>query len=426
MNVLLTGANGFIGSHLTAALLAAGHDVRAAVRDPAKFKRRFPRAEAFAADLNRMTIPSAWTTLVQGVDAVINCAGILQSRRGQSAVSIHADAPAALFAAAAEAGVGRVIQISAVSSGASTEYAQTKARADDQLAASDVDWIILRPSLVYARDAYGGTAMIRALAVCPFVIPAFGQAQAVFAPIHVTDLCKTVLWALESPSPRRATLEPCGPESLTIAELTRAYRGWFGLRPTPLLHLSRPVVEAACRLGDVFGAGPLTTTSLRQIEAGNTADVAAFSGVTGIVPRPLAEMLEREPAGTGELWQARLYLARPLIRAALILMWMASGLIGLIGVQAAQPYLSALSIPGQLHLSLALFVCLIDLAIGVALALRWAPQTVFWSQIVVVSAYTVVLTLAAPALWLDLFGPLLKNIPILALILVDRIIEIER
>lgn len=426
MKVLLTGANGFIGSHLTALLLQAGHGVRAVVREPDKFMRRFPRAEAVAADLNRMTDPANWISIVSGIDAVINCAGILQSRRGENAATIHAHAPSALFQAAAGAGVRKMIQISAVSSGASTEYAQTKSLADARLAASDLDWTILQPSLVYARDAYGGTAMIRALSVCPLVIPVFGGARASFSPIHVDDLGKTVLWALEHSSAARVTLAPCGPQIVSLAELARAYRAWFGLRPAPFLELPRPLVEVGCRIGDVFGAGPVTTTSLRQIEAGNTADVTAFSRATGITPRPMAEMLEREPAGTGELWQARLYLARPLIRSALILMWLASGLIGLFNLPGAALYLSSLSIPDTLHLPLALLLCLMDIAIGAALAFRLAPRTVFWGQLLLICGYTVTLSLATPGLWLELFGPLLKNIPILALIIVDRILEVER
>ncbi|MBL8895940.1 MAG: SDR family oxidoreductase [Rhizobiales bacterium] len=426
MRVLLTGANGFIGSHLTAFLLQAGHDVRAAVRAPDKFMRRFPRAEAVAVDLNRMTDAESWLPIVSGMDAVINCAGILQSRHGQNAAAIHADAPAALFEAAAAANIRKVIQISAISSTASTEYAQTKSQADTRLAASDLDWTILRPSLVYARDAYGGTAMIRALSVCPFLIPVIGGPEAAFSPIHVDDLGKTVLWALENPSVKRVAVAPCGPQVLTLAELARAYRAWFGLRPAPFFELPRPLVELACHAGDLFGAGPVTTTSLRQIEAGNIADVTAFSRATGITPRPVAEMLECEPAGTGELWQARLYLARPLIRSALILMWLASGLIGLFNLHGVAQYLSSLSIPDTLHMPLALLVCLVDIAIGAALAFRWAPRAVFWGQLLLICAYTVTLSLAAPDLWLELFGPLLKNIPILALIIVDRILEVER
>jgi len=422
----MTGANGFIGSHLTALLLESGHEVRAAVRDPDKFMRRFPRAEAVAADLNRMTDPACWPPILRGVDAVINCAGTLQSRHGQSAAAIHADSPAALFEAAAAAKIGKVIQISAVSSAALTEYAETKSLADTRLAASDLDWTVFQPSLVYARDAHGGTAMIRALAVCPFVIPVFGGARASFSPIHVDDLGKAVLWALESTSAARTTLAPCGPEVLTLAELARAYRGWFGLPQARLLELPRPAVEAVCRVGDVFGTGPVTTTSLRQIEAGNSADTTVFSRVTGIAPRSLAAMLEREPAGTGELWQARLYLVRPLIRAVLIAMWVISGIVGLFALHDAGPYIASLSIAHGLALPLAVLVCLIDIAIAIGLALRWAPRVLFWSQIAVVVAYTVLLTFAAPALWLGLFGPLLKNIPILALIVVDRILEVER
>ena len=426
MKVLLTGANGFIGSHLTATFLAEGHAVRAAVRDPIKFLRRFPEAEAVAADLNRKTRAGDWSDVVQGIDAVINCAGILQTRRGNSAVSIHADAPSALFEAGAAAGVNRIVQISAVSAGGPTEYARTKSQADRYLASLALDWTILRPSLVYARDAYGGTAMIRALAVCPLFIPTIGGAHARFSPIHVDDLCKTVLWALESPDAAKRIVEPCGPQDLSLGELMQAYRAWFGLNPAPLLPIPRPFVAVACRLGDVFGAGPLTTTSLRQIEAGNTADACAFVKLTSIEPQPLASMLAREPAGPADLWQARLYLVRPFVRSALVLLWLVSGIVGLLALPASSIYFSTLGIPAGAHAFLAAAVSLVDIAIGLMLALRLAPCSIFRLQLLMVTGYTLALTLAAPALWLDLFGPLLKNFPILALILIDRILEVER
>lgn len=167
MRILLTGANGFIGSELTSDLLKAGHDVAAAVRDPAKFLRRFPGTTVVLADFNVLTTSAQWLPLLTGLDCVINCAGILQSRAGQSASSIHTHAPLALFQAAHSLGVRKIIQISAVSADADTEYAQSKSAADKGLMAMDADWVILRPSLVYGRQAYGGTAMLRALAACP-------------------------------------------------------------------------------------------------------------------------------------------------------------------------------------------------------------------------------------------------------------------
>ncbi len=141
MRVLLTGANGFIGAHLTAALLAAGHDVVAAVRSRESMARRFPDVGALAADMNRDTTAAAWRPRLEGVDAVINCAGVLQGGRGQDMAAIHHLAPAALFDACVEAGVQRVVQISAISADAEagTDYALSKKRGDDHLQGLDLD-----------------------------------------------------------------------------------------------------------------------------------------------------------------------------------------------------------------------------------------------------------------------------------------------
>ena len=147
MRILLTGANGFIGAQLTAVLLASGHQVVGAVRQPASFQQRFPQADAVAIDLNRDLKLEDWLPRLAGIDAVINCAGILQGELGQSAEAIHYLAPKALFDACARLGISRVIQISAISADAeaSTAYAMTKLQADDHLRSLHLDWIVLRP-----------------------------------------------------------------------------------------------------------------------------------------------------------------------------------------------------------------------------------------------------------------------------------------
>lgn len=417
MRVLLTGANGFIGSHIAAALLERGHAVVAAVRDPDKLARRFPSLEAVACDLNRFTRPADWSPLVSGCDAVVNCAGILQTRRGDAAARIHAEAPAALFQAAIEAGAKRLVQISAVSVGADTEYARSKRAGDEALMRLDADWVVLRPSLVYGRMAYGGTSLMRALAALPFAMPVVGRGDQAFQPVHVQDVGATVLWALESPDAPRRVVEPCGPDQLMLRDILPLYRGWLGLPPAPLVEVPEPLVRLASRAGDWAGTGSLTSTALEQMRFGNAADPEAFSAATGIRPRRMTDALEREPAGPAELWQARLMLLRPVVRAALALLWLVSALLGFFATAQVAAY-------GPPALGLLTGAWDILLAVLVALSLK--PRLTFWLQILTVLGYTAVLTFIEPALWLDLFGPLLKNIPILALILVHRVLEEER
>jgi uncharacterized protein YbjT (DUF2867 family) len=399
----------------------------AAVRDPGKFIRRFPRATAFAADLNSMTGEAAWLPHLDGINAIVNCAGAIHDRHGQSLAAIHADAPTALFRAAVASGIRKIVQISAVSVGAPTIYAKTKLAADRALMALDCDWVVLRPSIVYGAGAYGGTAMLRALAATPCAIPVIGAGDQKATPIHVDDLASAIALCLETDRCNGQVLEPAGPETLTLADMCQHYRQWLGLSPAPLLHVPRSLIALAAWMGDRVGSGPVTSTSLAQLDFGNAADGAAFAAATGLNPRSMTNALTTTPAQTGDLWHARAYLFRPLIRAALVLLWLGSGLAGLLASPPSiHAVLSSLSLGETMAEFLGRGASLIDLAIAALLVWGRAPQFTFLVQTAMVVCYTVLFTFINPSLWVGLFGPLLKNIPILALIAVDRILAEER
>ncbi|HJT05453.1 MAG TPA: NAD(P)H-binding protein [Stellaceae bacterium] len=427
MRVLLTGANGFIGRYLLTALRDAGHEVIAAVRRPVEITRAFPRVQAIAIDLNRDVTPEIWRQRVAGIDAVINCAGILQSSSAQSISAIHHAGPTALFDACAAAGVRRVIQISAISAdpAARTDYAVTKRAADDHLAALDIDWVVLRPSLVYASGSYGGTSLFRALAAFPFVIPVPGEGRQLFQPIHIGDLAATVLRILAEPSIRRITIDPVGPEPLMLRDIVMALRRWLGLPTARVLPIPRAVVRLAARIGDLLG-GPLNTTALHQMEYGNTGSVERFTALTGLRPRSFAAALERAPAQVQDRWHARLYFVRPLLRFTLATLWLGSGLVGLVvPISSSAAELLAVASPAFRTL-LVWLSCGLDIAVGVALVARWRPRVTAGVQIGAIVTYTAILSLLRPALWLDPFGPLLKNLPIIAAVLALGAIENDR
>ena len=116
LRVLVLGANGFIGSAVVAALHRAGTQVRCIVRDTARLQRRFPNAEAFALDLTDAQAHDVrhWATLLDGVDAVVNVAGVLQPRTESEAWDVHKLAPDALYAACENSGTRRVVHVSAI------------------------------------------------------------------------------------------------------------------------------------------------------------------------------------------------------------------------------------------------------------------------------------------------------------------------
>lgn len=162
----------------------------------------FPGQEALACDFNRDTEAACWRSRLEGVDAVINCAGILETRPGQSIEAIHSKAPKALFDACLAADVGRVIQISALGAEpmAGTAYASSKHEADLHLLRLALDGTVVRPSLAHApAGSYGGTSLFRALAALPWLVPVVGRGDQAFQPIHMADLAEGVRRLVERP-----------------------------------------------------------------------------------------------------------------------------------------------------------------------------------------------------------------------------------
>lgn len=414
MRVFLLGATGFIGREVLAALVARGHEVVPAVRPEI--------------DLNRDTAPEAWLPRLAGIDAVVNCAGILQASRGQSIEAIHAHGPIALFEACEKAGVKRVVQVSAISATreAVTAYASTKLAADDRLRASRLEWVVVRPSLVHARGSYGGTSVFRAMSALPFAIPVPGDGSQPFQPIWIDDLCEVVAMALETDRLVRKTVDPVGPQAVTLREILADYRRWLGLGAAPVVRVPMALVRLAAAAGDDFG-GSINSTALRQLEHGNTGDYAAFSHATGIAARGWSEALAAHPAHTQDRWHARLYFVRPLLRLTLAALWLLSGFAGLASLREWSPLLAQ---DAHLPIAAAFLVlaaaCLVDVAFAILVARRWRPGTMALVQLAAVGVYTLAATALWPSLWAEALGPLAKNVPIAAAILALGAIEEER
>lgn len=418
MQILLTGANGFIGTHIYKTLMNNGHTVIAAVRNPGAFTRKYPGAEAIAIDMNRDVESDTWPPRLENIDAVINCAGALQSGRGQNLQNIHFESPKALFTACQSAGIRRVIQVSAISADdeAGTEFARSKKAADDFLRTLDLDWMVLRPSLVYEEGSFGGTSTLRGLAGLPGIIPLVGRADAAFQPLHADDLAKGICWLLDNPSVSQVTLEPAGPEKLTTRELVESYRRWLGFGAARIFHLPRLMQKLLARLGDLFGVAAINSTSLRQLDYGNTTD-SDWTTTVPITCRSLDEAMQAHPAQVQDRWHARLYFLKPLARMALVALWLGSALAGsLMETAKVAEWIAPFGLPASSAPFVQWFAVALDavmalwLLSGRRLALAYALQ--FW----LVAAYTLVFTFAQPNLWLDPLGQLLKNLPILALL----------
>ncbi|MCF6294004.1 MAG: NAD(P)H-binding protein, partial [Robiginitomaculum sp.] len=229
MRVLITGGYGFIGSAVCARLIAEGHQIIGAGRKIKLARKRYPNIPWVHCDFNTDHDPQDWLPKLENVDAVVNCVGVLQDGGSDSTKNAHVTGLQALLTACEQAGVTKFIHFSAIGADptANTAYARTKAAGAELVKQSKLKWCILEPSLVLDRNVYGGSAVIRALAGLPLVIPlVFGNTN--FQPVHMRDVTKVVSRLLEDTAPVNIQMEIAGPDRMSLRRIVLLVRNWRG------------------------------------------------------------------------------------------------------------------------------------------------------------------------------------------------------
>lgn len=417
MVVLLTGASGFIGRHLAEALLAAGHQVVCAVRDPARM--RDTRMRYVRADFTRDFEPDAWLPRLAGVDAVINAVGIIRETGTQTFDAIHARAPCALFAACAASRVRKVIQISALGADeqAQSSYHLSKKKADDFLRGLPLDSVIIQPSLVYGR---GGTSalLFTTLAGLPLIgLPGSGMQKV--QPVHLDDVVAAVMAALDHPLDRGTILPVVGPKPMTMRDFLGGLRRLMGMGRAHFMPVPMPLMRLGAAAGKLLPSSLLDPETLQMLERGNTGSPARLSALLGRPPRALDTFIEPGEAGTVRL-RARLNWLLPLLRVSIALVWIVTGIVslGLYPVEESYALLGRTGIPPALQPLMLYGAALLDFAFGIGtlvLSGRWRKR-LWLAQLALILFYTVIITFRLPEFWLHPYGPLLKNLPMLAAI----------
>ena len=409
MNILLCGANGFIGRHLERALGAGGHHVLRGVRT-----RR--NCSDIPIDYAHDTSMEVWLPRLTGIDAVINAVGIL-SEEGQSTFdALHRDTPIALFDACVQAGVTHFVQISALSGeGAMTPYMRSKREADAHLMSLPLNWVILRPSLIVGEDSKS-SRIFRTLASMPVVmLPGSGTQR--LQPVHIDDICTAVVNILASADTVRQVINAVGPEAMSYKEMLEYYRHAMGMEKPLFLPVPMTIMHFLARAASSLPQRLVSRDTLIMLEQGNAAD-----------PGPFGIRVGRALKGPGkwfpEISSAMLRMdaswrwLRPLFQLALALVWIATGILslGIYPVDDSYALLAQVGLQGVLA-SIALYgAALLDIALGIATLIR--PGRWLWRlQITIMAGYTLIISFCLPEFWLHPFGPILKNLPILALLI---------
>ena len=420
MRVLLTGATGLIGGAILQALLHQGHHVLCAVRDPSRLGGRGPHCTAMSADLGSVPTEEWWLPWLHGIDAVVNAVGILREQGGQTFDALHDKAPAALFRACARAGVPCVVQVSALGADAqaTTPYQRSKRAADEVLRSLPVAGAVVQPSLVFHPQG-ASTGLFVTLASAPMLLfPQRGAMQV--QPVHLDDVVAGVIAVLADPPKPIATIAFVGPRPMKLRGYYSVLRRQLGLGRGPLV---LPMPVALFRWGaSIAGRMPgsaLDPDTAHMLLQGNAAPSERFERLLGRKPRDPAAFLPPKE-GASLRAQAVLGWAQPMLRVALALLWIWTAIVsfGLYPVADSYALLARVGLHGALATAALYGAALFDLLLGVLTL--WAPRRwrpwVWLAQFALIAGYTVLITFFLPEYWLHPYGPISKNLPIMAAI----------
>jgi nucleoside-diphosphate-sugar epimerase len=246
MKVLVTGATGFVGRAVVAALAADGDEVHAAVRHAPALP--FPPGVAVALH-GDLAEPLDWAPLLTGIDSVIHLAGIAHAGPGiaeERYDRVNHRATAVLADAARAAGVARFVFVSSIraQTGPAADhvvtetdeprptdpYGRSKLAAERAVARSGVPFTILRPVLVHGPGVRGNLRALMRLAALPVPLP-FGALTGRRSLLSLANLAGAIRFVLRHEACASETYVLADPAPVTIAEIVAALRHGMGRKP---------------------------------------------------------------------------------------------------------------------------------------------------------------------------------------------------
>lgn len=406
--VLVIGAHGFLGAYIAATLHKHGYRVLYGVRSP-----RVQSDDERRCDFTAMLERDDWREVLAGVDTVVNAAGILRETGAQTFETVHVRGPFALAQACMKRGVKRFVQLSALGDPRDGEFIASKHRFDVKLLELPIDAVVLRPSVVYAAEgSYGGTSLLRALAAMPCGVWVPGDGHWLLQPMAAQDLAEIVARAIASDT--SGIFDVGGPASTSLRDYQLHWRRWLRIPGQRTVCVPIWLVSMQVGISERLSHGSMSATIWRMLKRGNVTSPESWDRLAdtfGFGPRALDEVLALHPSQVQDRWHARLHLLTPLLRIALIALWIISGLSGLLGPTAAAEALGKIDIPHALEL--ARTAGCVDLAFAIWLASGWHMRWALAGMMVTVLIYTVVFSVWLPAAWLAPLGGLVKNLVIL-------------
>ena len=293
--VAVVGATGFVGGNVVRQLAEDGHRVIAVSRKGAR-RREWPATvETRAADV---VSGAGLDEALAGADAVVHLVAIPRETRGLQFEDVNVRGTQQTVAAAERAGVRRFVHLSAlgVTDDRKLRYLSSKWRGEEAVRSSGLDWIVLRPSLLFGPGD-GFFSLVRSTLKwwSPGIVAIPGKGDATFQPLAVDDLARGVAQVVVDADRTGDILEIGGPEHITYRGIVDAVMRATGMRriklgmPIPLISALTAVTD---RLLPIF---PVSHDQIQSLGRPNATELDAFERAFGFAPRPFDVGYLRRP-----------------------------------------------------------------------------------------------------------------------------------
>ena len=274
MKVLVTGGTGFIGTYLCNELADRGHDVTALARTP----DGSGLADGVETAVGDVTAYDSIEGAFEGQDAVVHLVSLsplFQPKGGDQAhFEVHLGGTENAVRAAKAHDVDRFVQMSGLGADPDgpTAFLRAKGQAEDVVRESSLDWVIVRPSVVFGEgdEFVGFTKTLTPPGIA--ALPGGGKTR--FQPIWVGDLVPMLADAVEDDVHVGQTYDIGGPEALTLREIAKLVRRRVAIVPIPMA-----LAGVGLTIGGALPGFPMGPDQYRSLKVDNTTadnDVSAF------------------------------------------------------------------------------------------------------------------------------------------------------
>jgi NADH dehydrogenase len=287
MNIAIVGATGFVGSHLVPHLVKAGHQLIAISRSGTRHANWTDAVEARAADV---TTGAGLDEALAGAHAVVHLVAIPRETKGRRFEEVNVHGTRRVADAAQRAGIRRFVHLSVlgVVDDPKLGYLQSKAAGEQIVRESSLDWVVLRPSLMFGEgDGFFNIVKTTLRYWSPGIVAIPGKGDTRFQPLSADDLAIAVERSLTDADRAGSVYEVGGPDWLTYRQIVDEVMRVTGMRrlklPIPI-----PLISALTAVTDrVLPIFPVTHDQIGSLQRQNYTDLDAFEKAFGVKPRKL-------------------------------------------------------------------------------------------------------------------------------------------